>query len=128
MPESSKRRQVTAPPPADAPGSRVAVQGARKSKHSSAPSSPPAASRPLAGDTRATFKPGDSDGSGARKRPVSRLSLREEAAQSAAEQVQRGSRGATHRYTSLDEPTAMTSALGAWYVTERGILGSRMVR
>lgn len=77
MPESSKRKQVTAPPPADAPGSRVAVTGARRSKHSSAPSSPPAASRPCAGDTRATFKPGDSDGSGDKNRPVSRLSLRE---------------------------------------------------
>ena len=126
MPASSKRRQVTPPPPADAPGRRVAVTGERMSKHSSAPSSPPAASRPLAGETRATFKPGDSDGSGAKNRPVSRLSLRA-AAESVTERS-KPSRVATHRYTSLDEPTAMTSALGAWYVTERGILGSRMDR
>ena len=77
MPASSKRKQVREPPPADAPGSRVAVTGERRSKHSSAPSSPPAASSPLAGQTRATFKPGDSDGSGAKKRPVSRFSLHE---------------------------------------------------
>ena len=62
------------------------------------------------GHTRATFKPGDSDGSGAKNLPTSRLSLVERAAQPLSAQA---SSLQTHRYTSLEEPTAITSALGA---------------